>query len=74
MTKIANQRSYGLLNMSFDNEPASGEPDKNRSLVVQDGDGRSSLSSDEDAQAGVKNIEIISQTWTTWALIAAYAG
>ncbi|KAG7005405.1 hypothetical protein G7Y79_00020g049330 [Physcia stellaris] len=74
LTKTANQPSYELLNMSFDNEPASDEPDKNRTLVVQHEDGRSSLSSDEDAQAGVKNIEIISQTWTTWALIAAYAG
>ena len=70
-TKTANQ-AYELLNMSFDDEHASGEPDKNRSMV--DEDGRSSLSSDEDAQAGVKNIEIISQTWSTWALIVAYAG
>lgn len=58
--------------MSFDDERAPGEPAKNRSLVVQDES--SSLSSDEDAQAGVKNIEIISQTWSNWALIAAYAG
>jgi len=26
-----------------------------------------------DAQAGVKNIEAVSMTWTKWGLIAAYA-
>ena len=36
-------------------------------------DDRSSLSS-YDAQHGVKNIEAVSQTWTKWALVAAYAG
>jgi hypothetical protein len=35
-----------------------------------DGSGRSTLSS---AQAGVKNIEAVSMTWTKWGLIAAYA-
>ncbi|KAL6717146.1 hypothetical protein ACLMJK_005061 [Lecanora helva] len=34
---------------------------------------RSSISTD-DAQAGVKNIEAISQTWTAWSLIIAYFG
>ena len=28
----------------------------------------------QDAQAGVKNIEAISMTWTKWGLIFAYAG
>ena len=27
-----------------------------------------------DAQAGVKNIEAVSMTWTKWGLIAAYFG
>ncbi|KAL8707870.1 MAG: hypothetical protein Q9220_007154 [cf. Caloplaca sp. 1 TL-2023] len=39
---------------------------------VQDGDDRSSMSS--DAQNGVKNIEAISQTWTKWSLAIAYLG
>lgn len=39
----------------------------------QGDDDRSSLSS-YDVQHGVKNIEAISQTWTTWALVAAYVG
>ena len=38
------------------------------------GDDRSSLSSDDDPQAGVKNIEAISQTWTKWSLVFAYVG
>lgn len=40
---------------------------------VSDADDQSSLSSYE-TQAGVKNIEAISQTWTKWSLIAAYLG
>ncbi|KAL8895025.1 MAG: hypothetical protein Q9192_003895 [Flavoplaca navasiana] len=36
-------------------------------------DDRSSLSS-SDTQHGVKNIEAVSQTWTKWALVTAYAG
>ena len=36
-------------------------------------DDRASFSSDE-TQTGVKNIEAISQTWSQWALIAAYLG
>ena len=36
-------------------------------------DSRSSFNS-EDVQAGVKNIEAVSQTWTHWSLIAAYFG
>ena len=39
-----------------------------------DGDERSSSSSDDDPQAGVKNIEAISQTWTKWSLVFAYVG
>ena len=27
-----------------------------------------------EVQPGVKNIEVISQTWTTWSLISAYIG
>ncbi|KAL8775382.1 MAG: hypothetical protein Q9209_000390 [Squamulea sp. 1 TL-2023] len=38
----------------------------------EDDDG-SSFSS-HDTQRGVKNIEAISQTWTKWALVAAYVG
>ena len=36
-------------------------------------DSQSSLSTD-DAQAGVKSIEAVSQTWTQWSLIVAYLG
>ncbi|KAI4110439.1 MAG: hypothetical protein LQ339_001304 [Xanthoria mediterranea] len=36
-------------------------------------DDQSSFSS-SDVQHGVKNIEAISQTWTVWALVAAYVG
>lgn len=36
-------------------------------------DDSSSLSTDE-TQAGVKNIEVVSQTWSKWALIVAYLG
>ena len=39
-----------------------------------DGDDRSPLSSDDDPQAGVKNIEAISQTWTKLSLVFAYVG
>ena len=66
------QPSYGLVRMSSTGEGASGEPSKNQALVDQD-EG-SSVSSDDDAQAGVRNIEIISQTWTKWSLLSAYAG
>ncbi|KAL9033544.1 MAG: hypothetical protein Q9180_005891, partial [Flavoplaca navasiana] len=41
--------------------------------IAQVDDDRSSLSS-YDTQHGVKNIEAVSQTWTKWALVAAYAG
>lgn len=58
--------------MSSDGEAALAEPSKNQPLVDQvEG---SSTSSDDDAQAGVKNIEIISQTWTKWSLLCAYIG
>lgn len=40
---------------------------------VPDEDDRSSMSS-YDAQAGVKGIEAISQSWTKWALAFAYLG
>ena len=66
------QPSYELVRMSSVGEAASTEPSKNQPLVDQDE--RSSVSSDDDAQAGVKNIEIISQTWTKWALLSAYIG
>ena len=36
-------------------------------------DDESSISS-SDTQTGVRNIEAVSQTWTKWSLIAAYAG
>ena len=39
-----------------------------------DGDDRSSLTSYDDAQAGVKNIEAIGQTWTKWSLIPLTLG
>ena len=58
--------------MSSIGEAASAEPSKNQPLVDQDE--RSSVSSDDDVQAGVKNIEIISQTWTKWSLLSAYIG
>lgn len=32
-----------------------------------------STTATDDAQAGVKNIEAVSMTWTKWGLIAAYA-
>ena len=48
---------------------------KNRSPVLDERDAESSsFSSGGDAQAGVKGIEAISQTWTQWALIMAYVG
>lgn len=46
--------------------------DKDHSMASSEED-RSSLSSD-GTQAGVKNIEAVSQTWTHWPLIAAYLG
>lgn len=42
-------------------------------VYIPSEDDRSSMSSYE-AQAGVKGIEAISQTWTKWALIFAYLG
>lgn len=37
-------------------------------------DERSSISSNDDTQAGVKRIEAVSQTWTTGSLVLAYVG
>lgn len=37
-------------------------------------DDRSSLYSEESAQAGVKRIEAISTAWTKWSLALAYVG
>ena len=50
---------------------ASAQKDKDVAYVGEDD--RSSLTS-YDAQAGVKGIEAISQTWSKWALISAYVG
>ena len=66
------QPSYELVGMSSIGEATSAEPNKNQALIDQD-EG-SSMSSDDDAQAGVKTIEIISQTWTKWSLLSAYIG
>ena len=48
------------------------EGNKNNAYVPSEDD-RSSMSS-YHAQAGVKGIEAISQTWTKWALVSAYLG
>ena len=47
--------------------------DKDQTYIHNHDDDQSSLSSD-NTQAGVKNIEAISQTWTKWSLISAYLG
>ena len=47
--------------------------EENKNVYIPDEDDRSSMSSYE-AQAGVKGIEAISQTWTKWALVFAYLG
>lgn len=44
-----------------------------KATEVHSDDDLSSLSS-EGAQAGVKEIEAISLSWTTWSLIMAYVG
>ena len=46
---------------------------KEQSFIPHDDD-RSSLNSYDSVQAGVKNIEAISQTWTRWSLVSAYLG
>ena len=62
-----------LSNMGYpEDESVVDEPDKNQSLDHYDD--RSSLSSDDDAQAGVKAIEAVSQTWSKWSLLMAYLG
>lgn len=53
--------------------PPAEQYTKNNSLVDNHEDDPSSISSN-DTQAGVRNIEAISQTWTKRSLIAAYAG
>ncbi len=54
-------------------EAREGIPNKAHAYLDDGGDS-SSLNSNEDAQAGVKNIEAISQTWTKWSLVSAYVG
>lgn len=54
--------------------PATPNPRDKGHAYVRDADDQSSLSSSQEPQAGVKNIEAISQTWTKWSLIAAYVG
>ena len=53
--------------------PATMQPQDKGHAYVRDADDQSSLSSSEP-QAGVKNIEAISRTWTQWSLIVAYLG
>ena len=54
-----------------------GVHDKDQTLVRDhdhgDNDDQSSLHSN-DTQAGVKNIEAISRSWSKWSLISAYVG
>lgn len=59
--------------MDIKDSPISSGREVHKQGSGQDDDDRSSRSSD-DVQYGVKDIEAISQTWTTWALVAAYAG
>ncbi|KAL8695057.1 MAG: hypothetical protein Q9218_000425 [Villophora microphyllina] len=56
----------------LDPETSAAHEQDVRGQGYDDDDDRSSLSSDE--QLGVKNIEAISQTWTSWSLISAYLG
>lgn len=53
-------------------DDAASSHDKNRTVTGYE-ESQSSLSSDE-TQTGVKNIELVSQTWTKWSLVAAYLG
>lgn len=63
-----------LTMAAIDQDVAATSPTRDKGhAYVGDADDQSSLSSDE-TQAGVKNIEAISQTWTKWSLIAAYLG
>lgn len=48
--------------------------DQDKAKFVPVEDERSSISSGDDTQAGVKRIEVVSQTWTTWSLVFAYVG
>lgn len=61
-----------LAKMSCKGEDFLGEPDRNQSLDQYND--HSSLSSDDNAQAGVKTIEAVSQTWSKSSLIMAYIG
>jgi hypothetical protein len=45
----------------------------NSDVEANSGSSGVSTPASDDAQAGVKNIEAVSMTWTKWALIAAYA-
>ena len=53
--------------------PSAEQLTGDNSLVNDHEHDRSSIRS-YGTQAGVRNIEAISQTWTKWSLIAAYAG
>ena len=59
--------------MSDDNVSAPGAPYNKNHANVPDEEDQASLSSDA-TQAGVKNIEAVSQTWTQSSLVAAYFG
>jgi len=41
--------------------------------VESNSSGSSATATSSSVQAGVKNIEAVSMTWTKWGLIAAYA-
>lgn len=60
--------------MTSSEDGPPGAASNNGHAYFSDGDDRSSVSSDDDTQAGVKNIEAISQTWSKWALVSAYVG
>ncbi|KAL9104977.1 MAG: hypothetical protein Q9163_000149 [Psora crenata] len=61
------------FHMSEPVAPPAVQHDKQRVVSTEDEHDQSSLSS-SDVQTGVKGIEAISETWTTWSLIAAYLG
>lgn len=49
------------------------ELDKNGAVVpMTDGEDGSSIVESEEAQAGVKRIEAVSESWTKWGLVVAY--
>ena len=53
-------------------EPGKGSAD--RDYASADDSASSIVSSEEDAQDGVKGIEAVSRTWTQGGLVAAYLG